>query len=155
MNSFMFSLLMGAPDGGASGAGGIVSFIPLIMVFAIFYFLVIRPQSKRQKETQKMLSTLKKGDKVTTIGGIHGVIQSVDETTVVVKVDDYAKIKFSRSAISAVDASAKEEKGEKSEKDEEKDKVSLSKDEKTEKEGEKKRFSFPFSKTNNPEEEKK
>jgi preprotein translocase subunit YajC len=114
MNSFMFSLLMGAPQGGAEGAGGsagfLTSLIPFAAIIAIFYFLIIRPQNKKQKETQKMLAALKKGDKVVTIGGIHGVIQNVKEGSVIVKVDENTKLEFSRSAISNIEAVAKEEK---------------------------------------------
>ncbi|MDR1277367.1 MAG: preprotein translocase subunit YajC [Treponema sp.] len=116
MNSFMFSLLMAnqQTDGAAPGPGGfITSLIPFAAIIAIFYFLIIRPQNKKQKETQKMLSALKKGDKIVTIGGIHGVIQNVKESSVIVKVDESTKLEFSRSAISGVEAAAKEEKTEK------------------------------------------
>jgi preprotein translocase subunit YajC len=120
MNSFVFSLLLGAPqgaDGAASGgpAGFLTSLIPFAAIIAIFYFLIIRPQNKKQKDTQKMLSALKKGDRIVTIGGIHGVIQNVKESssTVIVKVDESTKLEFSRSAISGVEAAAKEEKAEK------------------------------------------
>jgi preprotein translocase subunit YajC len=105
MNSFVFSLLLGAPQGGAGsgGPGGMVSaFLPFVLIIVIFYFLIIRPQNKKQKETQKMLSALKKGDRIVTVGGIHGVISTVRESSVVVKVDDATKIEFSRSAISTV-----------------------------------------------------
>ena len=114
MNSFVLPLLMGAPAGGAEGANPIMSFLPLVAIIAIFYFLILRPQSKKQKETQKMLSTLKKGDRVVTVGGIHGVIYTVKESTVIVKVDENVKLEFSRTAISSVSSQAKEEKEEKS-----------------------------------------
>jgi preprotein translocase subunit YajC len=100
--------------------GGIMSFAPFILIIGIFYFLIIRPQNKKRKETEKMLSALKKGDKIVTIGGIHGTIQSAKETTVIVRVDDNTRIEFSRSAISTVQAAAKEEKTEKIEDKEEK-----------------------------------
>jgi len=106
MNSFVFYLLMAVPPGGegapAGGGNPIMTFLPFIAIIAIFYFLIIRPQNKKQKETQKMLSALKKGDKIVTIGGIHGTIQSVKEQSVIVKVDDNTKIEFSRSAISGI-----------------------------------------------------
>ncbi|MDR2601564.1 MAG: preprotein translocase subunit YajC [Spirochaetaceae bacterium] len=79
-----------------------MSFLPFVLIIAIFYFLIIRPQNKKQKETQKMLEALKKGDKVVTIGGVYGTIQNVKEKTVVIKVDDDVKIEFLRSAISSV-----------------------------------------------------
>ena len=116
MKPFVLSLLLGAPDAAAAGAGPgsfISTLVPFAMIIGIFYFLIIRPQNKKQKETQRMLSALKKGDKITTIGGIHGVIQSVKEHSVIVKVDDDTKIEFSRSAISGIEAPAKEEKSEK------------------------------------------
>jgi preprotein translocase subunit YajC len=75
---------------------------PIVLLIGVFYFLVIRPQSKKQKETKKMLESLKKGDKVITIGGIHGTVSSVKENSVIVKVDDDCKLEFLRSAISTV-----------------------------------------------------
>ena len=93
--------------------GGWMTFVPLIAIVAIFYFLIIRPQSKKQKETQKMLSALKKGDKVVTIGGLHGTIQTVRENTVILKADENTKLEFSRSAIAGIDVPAKEEKEDK------------------------------------------
>ena len=98
-------LLMGAP-GGVGATGGATSIAPTLvtfgLVFAIFYFLIIRPQNKRQKQTQQMLQALKKGDRVVTIGGIRGTIFSLKDDTAVLKVDDNTKIQFSRSAISQV-----------------------------------------------------
>lgn len=96
----------------AAQQGGIISMVlPIALIFVIFYVFIIRPQNKKQKETQKMIDALKKGDKVITIGGIHGVISSVKDQTVIVKVDDDAKIEFTRSAIASVivDKPAKEE----------------------------------------------
>ena len=113
MSSFISSLgpmvrLMGAPAG-AEGGSGIMSFVPLIAIVAIFYFLILRPQKKKQQDTQKMLSALRKGDRVVTIGGIHGIIQSVKESTVIVKVDENVKLEFNRGAISGVVTQAREE----------------------------------------------
>jgi len=97
--------------------GILTSVVPFIAIIAIFYFFLIRPQNKKQKETEKMLSALKKGDKVVTIGGIHGVISSVKEKTVIVKIDDNCKVEFNRSAISGVEsdkpAETKEDKSKK------------------------------------------
>jgi preprotein translocase subunit YajC len=112
MNEFVYYLLMGAQQGGAEGAGGgsaIMTFLPFIAIIAIFYFLIIRPQNKKQKETQKMLSALKKGDRVVTIGGIHGTIQKVKEQSIVIKVDENTSIEFNRSAVSGVISTAKDD----------------------------------------------
>lgn len=90
--------------GATSTSGGFISSaVLMVLLIVIFYFFLIRPQNKKQKETEKMLAALKKGDKVVTIGGIHGVVSSLKEKTVIVKVDDDAKIEFSRSAIAAVE----------------------------------------------------
>jgi preprotein translocase subunit YajC len=119
MANIVFPFLQAAPS---STGSLLTTFIPFGLVILIFYFLIIRPQNKKQKQMEKMLSALKKGDKVVTIGGIHGVIQSVkDGGTVVVKVDENSKLEFSRSAIASVVAEpAKEEKADKKAKKEEK-----------------------------------
>lgn len=97
-------LMMGVPAG--DPAAGSASILPTLVtfgaVFLIFYFLIIRPQNKRQKETKKMIEAVKKGDRVVTIGGIHGTVQSVKDGTVVVKVDTNTKVTMSKSAISSV-----------------------------------------------------
>lgn len=85
------------------------SVVTIVMMIAIFYFFLIRPQKKRQKETEKMLAALKKGDKIVTIGGIHGVVSSTKEKTVIVKVDDNTKLEFNRSAIANVITSENED----------------------------------------------
>ena len=91
--------------GSASSTSQLVStFVPFVLIIAIFYFFLIRPQNKKQKETEKMINALKKGDKIVTIGGIHGVVSSTKEKTVIVKVDDNSKIEFSRSAIAGVES---------------------------------------------------
>jgi preprotein translocase subunit YajC len=116
MNGFVLFLLMAAPqaaDGAQGGpAGGLMTLLPFVAIIVIFYFIMIRPQNKKQKETQKMLAALKKGDRVVTIGGIHGTIQSVKEQSVIVKVDENTKIEFNRGAISGIEAVAKEDKSE-------------------------------------------
>ena len=93
-----------APSASAPGSM-LVSFFPVILIIVVFYFLMIRPQSKKQKETERMLNVL---NKVITIGGIHGVVSSVKENTVIVKVDDDCKIEFNRTAISTVELSDEE-----------------------------------------------
>jgi len=85
-----------------SGSSSIVGLVlPFAAIFLIFYFLVLRPQSKKRKETTAFLSSLKKGDKVVTIGGIHGVIVNIREEggTLTLKVDDDTKIEFDKAAV--------------------------------------------------------
>lgn len=105
---FLQTATSGAAAGSVGGAGALGSFLPLILIFVIFYFFLIRPQNKKQKETQKMINALKKGDKVITIGGIHGVVSSVKEKTIIIKVDDNAKIEFNRTAVASVEKSEAE-----------------------------------------------
>jgi len=113
MITFILPFLMVPPSGGgeSAGAGSIfTSFLPFVLIIGIFYFLIIRPQNKKRKETEKMLSSLKKGDKIVTIGGIYGTVSTVKETTVIIKVDDNVKLEFLRSAVSSVITASKEEK---------------------------------------------
>lgn len=93
---------------GLGASGLMTTLVPFILIILIFYFLMIRPQNKKQKETENMLKALKKGDKVVTIGGIHGVVSSVKDKTVIVKVDENAKIEFTLTAISGVEKSDEE-----------------------------------------------
>ena len=98
---------------GAGGSQTLMSVVPFILIIAIFYFFIIRPQNKKQKETQKMIDALKKGDKVVTIGGIHGVVTSTKEKTVILKVDDNVKIEVNRSAVAGVEKESVPSKSEK------------------------------------------
>ncbi|MGZ5523219.1 MAG: preprotein translocase subunit YajC [Chthoniobacterales bacterium] len=83
--------------------GGIGSFfVPLIFIFIIMYFVMIRPQKKRQEQQQKLIGNLKTGDRVVTNAGIHGLISNVKEATVLVKVADNVKIEIDKSAITNV-----------------------------------------------------
>ena len=83
--------------------GGIGSFfVPLIFIFIIMYFVMIRPQKKRQEQQQKLITNLKTGDRVVTNAGIHGLIANVKETTVLVKVADNVKLEIDKSAITNV-----------------------------------------------------
>lgn len=90
-----------AADASAQGFM-VTTLVTFVLIILIFYFLIIRPQKKRDKEAKAMIDSLKKGDKVVTIGGIHGTVVAVKDNTVVVKVDDSARIEFSKSAISTV-----------------------------------------------------
>lgn len=80
----------------------IASFLPLILIFVVFYFLLIQPQQKQKKQHEKMIKNLGKNDEVVTGGGIHGTILNVKETTVVLRVDDNAKLEVEKYSIAAV-----------------------------------------------------
>lgn len=85
-----------------SAAATWASFLPLIVVFVVFYFVLIRPQQQQQKKRQEMLSQLKKGDKVITVGGIHGEITEVHDDEVQLRIADKVEIRLSRSGIGRV-----------------------------------------------------
>jgi preprotein translocase subunit YajC len=87
------------------GANLISTLLPFAFMAVIFYFLLIRPQQKRQKEHQQLLSNLKTGDKVITTSGIHGLIANVKDTTFVVKIADNVKIEVDKNAIASVSRS--------------------------------------------------
>ncbi len=96
-------LAMAPQPGGEGGGGGMIS--TLIMfgaIFAIFYFMIIRPQQKRAKEQKAMLGAIQKGDKVVLTGGMHGTIAGLEDKTVLVDVGNNVKIKFERTAIAVV-----------------------------------------------------
>ena len=93
----------------APQASPIVSFIPLILIFMVFYFLLIRPQKQKQIEHQNMVSNLKKNDEVITNGGIHGTIVNVKENSVVLRVDDNVKIEVQRGSVATVKKSRQTE----------------------------------------------
>lgn len=75
---------------------------PLVLMFAIFYFLLIRPQQKKQKAIQQMQSDLKKDDKIITIGGMHGTVDAIDEDKVIIRAGDGSRLTYDRSAIREV-----------------------------------------------------
>lgn len=87
----------------ASGGGeqGIMGFLPLILIIIVFYFFMIRPQLKKQKETKKFRESLAKGDKVVTIGGIHGKVMEIKENTVVLEIANGVRITLEKAAISS------------------------------------------------------
>ena len=92
----------------AAGGGGniLYTLAPFIIMFAVFYFLLIRPQQRKSKVRNAMLSSLKKGDKVTTIGGLHGTIMEITDDIVVLKVNDASKLTFDRASINNVISSS-------------------------------------------------
>ncbi|GFO69177.1 preprotein translocase subunit YajC [Geomonas limicola] len=103
----MFSLAFaeGAPAAGAAGGGMMAQFqgmIPLILMFAIFYFLLIRPQQKKAKEHRALLEALKKGDQVVTAGGMHGKITSIDDQSVTLEIAPGVNVKYNKGFIASV-----------------------------------------------------
>ena len=111
----MVSLAFAADAAPAGGAQGLVSFVPLILIFGIFYFLLIRPQQKKAKDHQTFLGSLKKGEKVVTSGGLHGEITGLTDKVVTLEIADNLRVKVSRpyilgsaSTITADDGAAKQ-----------------------------------------------
>lgn len=98
------------PQGGQQGPGGMLtSMLPLVLIFVIFYFLLIRPQQKRAKEHKQMIENLKAGDKVITSGGIYGVVDKVSTNTVTLKIAENVKVKVGKGNIAVVRAAADED----------------------------------------------
>jgi len=96
---------IGTPPGGAAAGGGqsaITSLIPLVIMFGIFYFLLIRPQQKKAKEHKALLEALKKGDQVITAGGMHGKVTAVEDTVVTLEVANGVNIKFNKAHVAAI-----------------------------------------------------
>jgi len=87
--------------GGAQGGMGEMLF-PLMLIFVIMYFLMIRPQQKKQKAKRAMISALSKGDRIRTIGGIHGKVTQVKDSTITLQVASQTRLEIARSAVSAV-----------------------------------------------------
>ncbi len=90
-------------------SGGIMAFLPLVLIMVIFYVLLILPAQRRQKKTQEMLSALKNGDKVVTTGGLFGTIVGIESDSVQLRIADQVKVKVSRSAIAGLQPESKEE----------------------------------------------
>ncbi len=90
--------------GAASGQGtsGFTSLVPLILMFVIFYFLLIRPQQKKTKEHREMLGQLKKGDRIITSGGLHGRVTAISEGTMTVEIADKVRVKVARGNVAQV-----------------------------------------------------
>jgi preprotein translocase subunit YajC len=96
-----------SPEGG--GAAGLMGLLPLVLIFVIFYFLLIRPQQRKQKEHQAMLASVKKGDKVVTSGGIYGLVEQVGNKTITLKIADNVKVKIGKAYVAAVRSTSEEE----------------------------------------------
>ncbi len=92
-------LLMGAPG---EGSNPLVTFLPLILIFVVFYFFIIRPQKKKEDTRKKMIEAVKKGDKIVTIGGVHGTVTQVDDTSLLIQADTNTKLRIDKNAVANV-----------------------------------------------------
>ncbi|MDO8898654.1 MAG: preprotein translocase subunit YajC [Bacteroidales bacterium] len=95
----ILNILLFSPPAEGQESGGLLSFLPLVLIMVVFYFFFIRPQMKKAKDQRVFREALKKGDKVITIGGIHGKIAEVKETTVLLDVEGGNKLLLEKSAI--------------------------------------------------------
>ena len=94
-------LLMAPPADGKGGGGGLLgSLLPLLLIIVVFYFFMIRPQMKKSKTEKQFRASINKGDKIVTIGGVHGKIVDVQETTLMIEVEGGNKLKIEKSAVS-------------------------------------------------------
>ena len=106
----LFMLMGPSPQGGEGGGNPFLGFLPIILIFGIFYMLVIRPQSRKQKALRKMIDALKQGDRVLTSGGMYGtVVGDKDQgNTFVLKIADQVKVEVAKTGIASVVKKAKE-----------------------------------------------
>ncbi len=95
-----------SPGGGSGGAGGLMGLAPILLMFVIFYFLLIRPQQKQARKQQEFIRNLKVGDRVVTSGGLHGEIKGLTETTMTLEIADKVRVKVTRSAVSGTSQDA-------------------------------------------------
>ena len=93
---------MGTGGAGGAGGGGLGAFLPLIIIFAIFYFLLIRPQQRKAKQHKQVLADLRKGDKVVSSGGLHGLITGMSDDVLTVEISPKVRVKISRGSIAGV-----------------------------------------------------
>ncbi len=94
---------LGGGGGGTGGqGGGLGAFVPLILMFAIFYFLLIRPQQKKSKQHKQLLASIKKGDRVVSSGGLHGVVTGITDDVVTMEIAPKVRVKISRNSIAGV-----------------------------------------------------
>ncbi len=94
--------LLPLPIPQAEGSNPLAMFIPLVLIFLVFYFFIIRPQKKKEDKRKQMIEAVRKGDKVVTIGGLHGVVTQIDETSVLIQADTNTKLRVEKNALSDV-----------------------------------------------------
>ena len=100
--------LPGLGSGGSGGGGGLMGLLPLVLMFAIFYFLLIRPQQKKAKQHKEMLGSLKRGDSIITTGGIYGRIVEVNDNSMNIEVADKVRIKVAKGFVHGLAGSGQE-----------------------------------------------
>ena len=100
---------MAAPSGGGGAENSLIAFLPMILIFGVFYFLMIRPQQKKAKEHKALLDNLKKGDAVITQGGLYGKVTSVSDAFLILEIADKVRVKVSRGHIAGLAPSGPEQ----------------------------------------------
>lgn len=105
--NYLFCLLMSQPSEGGATGGGSMTLIFILLLILIFYFFMIRPQQKKQKQVEQYRSKLAKGDKIITIGGLHGKIVDVQEKVFVIEIADGVKITIEKAAVNVDENEAK------------------------------------------------
>lgn len=85
-----------------SAASPLIQLFPLVLIFVIFYFLLIRPQKQKEKEHQKMLANVNKNDEIVTLGGIHGTVVNVKEKTLTLRIDDNVKMEIEKNSVAYI-----------------------------------------------------
>lgn len=102
MNFLAYAMGTGGTGGAGGQGGGFGAFIPLILMFAIFYFLLIRPQQKKAKQHRAMLASIKKGDRIVSSGGLHGVVTGLTDDVVTMEIAPKVRVKVSRGSVAGV-----------------------------------------------------
>lgn len=98
----MFDLAYAMGTGGGGQGGGFTAIMPLIIIFAIFYFLLIRPQQRKAKQHKQVLESLQRGDRVVSSGGLHGVITGLTEDTVTMEISPKVRVRVSRGSVAGI-----------------------------------------------------
>jgi len=98
----IYHIIAMAPQGQGQGGGMISTIIMFGLIILIFYFMILRPQQKRQKDRDKMLNDVQKGDKIVTAGGVHGTVVGMEDKTVLIQIADNVKVKYEKSAVATV-----------------------------------------------------
>ena len=98
----MLALFLAQAPPPASPGSGLIGLLPFVFIFVVMYYVMLRPQMRRQKEQARLVSALKTGDRVVTSSGIHGLISNVKDTTVIVKVADNVKLEMDKTAVTNV-----------------------------------------------------